>query len=322
MSLEKIIGQDKVIKFLKVSIENNKLVNAYLFIGPEGVGKTLTAKEFAKLLNCQNNNLNVCDNCNSCVKIEKEIHPDIHWIRKDRSGFIKIEHIRQLEKAINLRPFEAKTKVFVIEEAHIMTAQAANALLKTLEEPPGDSILILTTNSINKLFSTIVSRCQKIFFSVINVEKLKSILKSNYNIDGITSHFLSCFSEGRLGKALSINQRDILKKKNIVIDSFISLNDTVENYFNLDLKNKQDIKYNLDILISWFRDILLLKCGIEITKLINADRDKDLRHFKDKYKVEELLEIIQQILNSYMMLEYNLNPKIFLEFLRLKSWEK
>ena len=322
MSLKSIIGQEKVISFLKSSIENNKLASSYLFIGPEGIGKTLVAKEFAKLINCQKNNLSVCDSCISCMKIEKDNHPDIHWIEKDDSGNIKIDTIRQLEKDISLKPFEAKTKVFVVKEAHTMTSEAANALLKTLEEPPKNSILVLTTSSAEKLFSTIVSRCQKVFFSSINRENLKSLLTDEYNLEEKISHYLSYSTEGRLGRALNLKEKDILGEKNRIINTFINAKGAREGHFDLDFKNKQDIRYNLDILINWFRDILLLKCGIEAKHLVNADRKEELIILKEKYKTNELLEIMHRILDTYTMLEYNLNPKIFLEFLRLKSWQR
>jgi len=321
MSLKQIIGQEKVIDFLKASIKNEKLANAYLFIGPEGVGKTLVAGEFAKLLNCQNNNLESCDTCPSCVKIEKGSHPDIHWIEKDKSGFIKIENIRRLGQEINLKPYEAKIKFFIIKETHLMTAEAANALLKTLEEPPRDSILILTTNSADRMFSTIVSRCQKVFFSNMDVQELESILKKNYRLDKDTSHYLSYFTGGRLGKSLYLKEDDILREKNRIIDNFISSKQTGEDYFDMDSKDKQQIRYNLDILVNWFRDILLLKCGVDTENLVNSDRSKELLSLEKKYKTQDLLNIMEQILNSYTMLEYNLNPKIFLEFLKVKVWK-
>lgn len=322
MSLEKIIGQDKVINFLKLSRENDKLASSYLFIGPEGVGKTLVAREFAKLLNCENDKLETCDSCLSCIKIDNNNHPDIHWLEKDNSGNIKIEDIRKLKEGINFKPYEAKKKVFVIKEAHSMTAEAANALLKTLEEPPKDSIIILTTSSLEKLFSTVISRCQKIFFSSINVDELKSILEKKYSLEKTMSHYLSHFTEGRLGKAVSLKDKDILEEKNRIIDNFTSTKEFGKDFFDLDSEDKQDIKNNLDILINWFRDILLLKCGMEVTNLANADRKKELLELKNSYNIEDLLEIMNQILNSYTMLEYNLNPKIFLEFLKVKAWEK
>ncbi|MFH1655464.1 MAG: DNA polymerase III subunit delta' [Candidatus Omnitrophota bacterium] len=320
MSLEKIIGQNKAIDFLIQSIKNNKLASSYLFIGPEGIGKNLVAKEFAKLLNCQKKSLDVCDSCSSCIKIDKMSHPDIHWVEKDKSGFIKIENIRLLQQDINLRPYEAKKKVFIINQAHAMTAEAANALLKTLEEPPKNSILILTTNSAERMFSTIVSRCQKVFFSSMNAEDLKSILKKNHDLKDATSHYLSFFTEGRLGKSLSLKENDILREKNRIIDSFTGLKGSRENHFDLESKDKQQIRYNLDILVNWFRDILLLKCGIKAENLANSDRSKELLALEKKYNMQDLLNIMEQILNTYTMLEYNLNPKIFLEFLKVKAW--
>lgn len=322
MSFKQVFGQDKVIKFLSASIKNNRLASSYLFIGPEGLGKCLVARNFAKTLNCEKDMLDACDSCISCNKIDTDNHPDIHWIEKDNSGSIKIDCIRKLETDINLKPYEAKKKVFIIKDAHAMTPEAANALLKTLEEPPKDSILILTTYSQEKIFPTVVSRCQKIFFSSMNMEKLEFILKNDYNLKEAISHYLSHFTEGRLGAALRLKDKDVLNERNRIIDNFASSREQTQDYFNLEFQNKQEIGKNLDILISWFRDILLLQCGVDATNLINADRGKELGHLKDRYKIEDTLEIIQQIFNSYTMLEYNLNPKIFLEFLRTKAWVK
>jgi DNA polymerase-3 subunit delta' len=321
MSLKRVIGQDKTIRFLIQSIKNNRLASSYLFIGPEGVGKALVAKEFAKLLNCQKDNLDACDICSSCLKIENRNHPDIHWVEKDDSGIIKIEQIRRLGQEISLKPYEAKKKVFIINEAHLMNAEASNALLKTLEEPPRDSILILATNSAERMFSTIVSRCQKVFFSSMAMDELKFILEKNYNLKVSASYYLSRFSEGRLGKSLSLKHLDILSEKNRIIDNFVSSRHTGDDYFDLESKDKQAIKYNLDILLNWFRDILLLKYGIETEVLVNSDRSKELLNLEKKYTHEELLKILEQILYTYTMLEYNLNPKIFLEFLKVKAWK-
>lgn len=320
MSLENIIGQDKVINFLKSSIKNDMLASSYLFIGPEGVGKTFLAKEFAKLLNCEKNNLDACDVCNSCMKINKNIHPDIHLIVRDGSD-IKIDNIRQLENDINLRPFEARKKVFIIQDAHFMNAEAANALLKTLEEPPKDSIIILTTSHLHKIFSTIASRCRKIFFSSIDIEKLSLILEKDFHVDRTNSHYLSYFTEGRLGKAISLKDKNILSEKNVIINDFINADNFKQAQFDLDTKNKEDIKYNLDILMSWFRDILLLKCGFGAENLINSDRKRELLSLKSEYKTEDLLKIMHRILDTYTMLDYNINPKFSLEFLRVKTWQ-
>jgi len=321
MSLKNVIGQDKVINFLIASIKNDMLAGSYLFVGPDGIGKTLVAKEFAKLLNCEKANLDACDICNSCMKINKNIHPDVHLVEKDGSD-IKIDNIRQLERDIHLKPFEARKKVFIVKDAHFMNAEAANALLKTLEEPPRDSIIILTTSYPHRIFSTIASRCRKIYFSSIDIEKLSSILENDFHLGKAGSHYLSYFTEGRLGKAVALKEKEILGEKNMIIDDFINSENLRQNFFDLDAKNKDDIRYNLDILMTWFRDIMLLKCGIDISSLINSDRRKELLDLKNEYKMEDLLKIMHRILDTYTMLDYNINPKFSLEFLRTKTWEK
>ncbi|MFH1198999.1 MAG: AAA family ATPase [Candidatus Omnitrophota bacterium] len=163
MSFSDIKGQDSSLEILQGHMKNARLARGYLFLGPEGVGKVLTAKTLAKALNCKENNLDSCDKCPSCLKIESNQHPDVHIVDSEDAE-IKIEDIRNLQSQISLRPYEGRFKVFIIKNAHSLNQASGNAFLKTLEESPGESVIILLSDKPNLLLKTIISRCQAIKF--------------------------------------------------------------------------------------------------------------------------------------------------------------
>ncbi len=260
MSFRDIKGQDSAIDRLKGYLNSSSQSGAYLFEGEEGVGKYLTAKTFAKALNCLSKEDDACDSCPSCLKIDRQQHPDIHLIEAGDSDALKIESIRQLKKDIGLRAYEAKEKVFIINDAHNLTPEAANALLKILEEPPPDSSIILVSSKPALLFKTIISRCRIVRFYPFKRQQLEALFKKDYGFDDALAHFLAYFSEGRIGFALRLKDTQALSEKNRVIDEFSVLGRAAAD--NPQKQNKQDLRVQLNILARWFRDIYLLKIGI------------------------------------------------------------
>jgi DNA polymerase-3 subunit delta' len=329
MSFKDIKGQDHPIEMLKEYIKSSCVIGGYLFIGPEGVGKALVAKTLAKIVNCQEDNLDSCDRCISCLKIERNQHPDMHYISgsnllgNDNGDFdsIKIDYIRHLQKDINLKPYEGKIKVFIIDNAHYLTAEASNALLKVLEEPPGNSLIILISSKPTLLFKTIISRCKIIRFSSLLRTELEEILKKEYCLDNNLAHFLAYFSEGRIGSALRLKDADILREKNRIIDDFILL-DSKPSLDNLSLQNRKDVARGLNILAAWFRDIYLVKIGMPHYELINLDRKTQILRFMTRYTLLDLDEILKSISNSLLYLEQNVNIKLLLSNLMIELWKE
>jgi len=321
MSFQDIKGQDITIQILKEHIRQARLSNGYLFVGPEGIGKKMAAKTLAKALNCQNETLDSCDECTSCLKIEKNQHPDVHIIdansnteqnKNDTSDSvaIKISHIRQLQKDISLKPYEGKLKVFIIDNAHNLTAEASNALLKTLEEPPAQSLIILVSAKPTLLFKTIISRCQVLKFYPMARPKLEGVLKKDYSLESNLSHFLAYFCEGRIGCALRLKDTDIMRDKNRVIDQFCILRKS--NLESLPIQSKENLRNYLNILAGWFRDIYLIKIGMPYLELINLDRKSDLLKFIQSFSFLDLDEIFNCISNSLFYIEQNINIRLLL----------
>ena len=315
MSFKEVIGQDQAVNYLVKCALAGRLYQSYLFIGPQGVGKFLVAKNFAKLLNCLQKDSGPCDKCSSCIKIENNNHPDIHFIGKDPSGSIGIETVRELERLINLKPFEAKKKVFIIDNAQSLTAKAANALLKTIEEPPKDSVIILITAQIKLLFSTIVSRCQKVRFSIMGIEKLTQILQQKYRLFPAEAHFLAHISGGRLQEALRFKEENLTEQKNRIIDLILKKREPILESFLENTLDKNKTRDLLMILLGLFRDILLVKIGSPCDLLINIDRKDEISSSRDRFTIQYLEEIISDIVSLNIYLEQNINLKIALNWL-------
>lgn len=325
MSFQDIKGQDKAISILQSYLQRQSGVCSYLFIGPQGLGKFLTAKTLAKAVNCLKETRDACERCASCLKIEKNQHPDVHII--DICAFkpeeaptdvdsqaIKIEYIRQLQKEINLKPYEARKKVFIINDAHNLTPEASNALLKTLEEPPQDSLIILVTSKANLLFKTIISRCQIIKFYPLKRSQLKEIIRRDYSLDDTLAHFLAYFCEGRIGLALSLKDKDALKEKNRIIDEIILRAGSGPDYRKG--LGKEELRRYLNVLATWFRDIYFLKIGMPHAELINFDRKKELLRSMGNYSFGALDEVVRFISDALLYLEQNINPKLLLSNLK------
>jgi len=214
---ENILGQQKIKKILASQIKSGKIPHAYIFMGQNGVGKKLTAAEFAKILNCTTNDFmktdnGACGKCQNCEKISKNIHPDFHLIDfakqaemldedLEKQKTLKIETIRHMQKEVATKAHEAKWKFFVIEPAEKMNAAAANCLLKTLEEPPENTILVLAARHKETIPQTIVSRSQTLFFQPLEQDQISSFLMLNHSLSADKSQEIAALSEGSLEEA-------------------------------------------------------------------------------------------------------------------------
>lgn len=301
-SLNEMVGQTEIRKILSSSIANNTISHAYLFSGPRGTGKTSTAKIFAKMVNCENLHDGVpCDKCASCLSIQS--NSDV--VEIDAASNNGVDEIRELREKANLVPGVCKYKVYIIDEVHMLTTQAFNALLKILEEPPKHIIFILATTEYHKVPSTIVSRCQKFKFSKIsvddNVSKLREIsVNENIDISDDALKEIANISDGGMRDSINfLDQIRSFKGDHIDIsDVFdvcgsVSLNDICNLLVNISKKDALNVSlylesigncgksYNsfLEDVLEFFKDVILfkdnvsyvnIKSDLECVKLISS----------------------------------------------------
>ena len=263
---EKIEGNERIKENLKKSLEQNKTSHSYLFIGVEGIGKKLIAKDFAKRILCIENKEN-CNTCKSCIEFNTNNNPDFMIISPDGNS-IKIEQIRDLQKSIQEKPIISSKKVYIIDDADKMTSEAQNCLLKTLEEPPEFATIILIGSNESSFLSTIKSRCMILHFETIKNEELKNFLQENYGITDISQNMLDIF-QGSIGKAI------ILKDKKEEYEQIESIIMNMENKDIIDIINMSEIIYKskeeIYEILDYINIILLklAKLNYSYTKCIN-----------------------------------------------------
>ena len=205
-TFEEVVGQKHVVMTLQNAIKNNKLAHAYLFCGPRGTGKTSVAKLLAKTINCTSEN-KPCGHCANCIDIQESTHPDV--VELDAATNNGVDEVRELIEKVKYAPMQGKYKVYIIDEVHMMTSSAFNALLKTLEEPPEYCIFILATTEPHKVLPTIVSRCQRFDFNKVSVPVIKERLRYIVGQEGITCdddalQLIAELAEGGMRDALSV----------------------------------------------------------------------------------------------------------------------
>ncbi len=210
MGWSRIVGHETVVERLRQALERGRLSHAYLFVGPEGVGKELVARELAKAVQCAGGRAEACDHCPACQKVEHGNHPDVAFVRRreggargERRAQVLIEQVREeIQDAIAYKPFEGRYKVFVIVDAGQMTEEAQNCLLKTLEEPPPHSLLVLLAARLGPFVDTVVSRCQIVRFRPLALGEAERILVEGHGLEPGRARVLARLAEGSPGRAL------------------------------------------------------------------------------------------------------------------------
>lgn len=322
-----IYGQDAISKTLTNAIIYDKVAHAYLFSGTRGTGKTSTAKLLAKALNCTNIvDGKICDECENCLMIKNNSHPDV--IEIDAASNNGVEEVRDLIERVKYAPIKGKKKVYIIDEVHMMSSAAFNALLKTLEEPPEHVVFILATTEQHKVIPTIKSRCQKFVFKKINtkdiIKRMEDILnKENITYDVKALEIIAEQADGGMRDALSLlEQVMIYSNNNITIDSVnesldLASQKDIENLFNLIIESKLDealadveklYRQSLDM-----HQIISQVLALALSKLV-SDKQNDNN---DNTKI--LISLIQYFDEAIERLKYDRSKKMYLELAIIKT---
>lgn len=264
-TIDAVLGQEKAKKMLRRAVASNRLGHAYLFRGPVGVGKKTLARAFGNYLNCQqpSENEDACTSCSSCRKLQSGNHPDLLVVEPEGAS-IKIKQIRALKQALAFPPFEAKYRIVLIADIHTMRREAANSLLKILEEPPANNQLILTGDAASEILPTITSRCQIIPFTGLPHQLVEEkLIAEGLAPDAAAS--LTAITYGSLGQARMMADRELLETRRAIIDTLIRLkqanSSSIEAVFQLAEQAaalSDRLPELLDLLKLWFRDQIIL----------------------------------------------------------------
>ena len=336
-----ILGQERVLGYLKAALSRDRLAHAYLFLGPEGVGKESVARALAGALNCATplEDGDACGVCPSCKRLAAGTHPDYLVIRptsRERPPKITIDQVREFRRVTAYPPVGGGWRVALIKPGEDMRDEAVNALLKTLEEPPPQHLLILTAGVEADLFPTVVSRCHKLAFAPLPYPLITEELQ-NLGLSPSQAALLAALSGGSLGRALALEPEDLLRQRQKVLADLKALSqgklstalDWAQDLAKKEKKEsaeegkvegkgrKKSEETDTFLLLAqlWYRDLLLLADGAPERLLAHQDRLAELRTEVADNHLDAWLDKLAALSEAQRHLRANLNPELTLDLL-------
>ena len=321
-----VIGQDWAVALLQEGLAKERVAHAYLFSGPPQIGKTHLAQVLAQALNCTQPDP-PCGECPSCQKIAARTHPDVRVIVGEGAGeSIKIDQVRALQREAILFPYEGQYRVFILRRMDQASVEAANSLLKTLEEPPAHVVLILTAVQVEALPATVVSRCQRLDLRPITQRQVAEALQKR-GVTRVKAQLLGRLSGGRIGWAIQAAERDEpLSQRQQGLEQLIQLlSATRVERFDFASKASRDAASCRDLIelwAVWWRDLLLQR-ATGGGHLVNLDRADELRQLAHRIDLSQAWAVLAALESTAAQIDANVNARLALEglLLKLPRWE-
>ncbi len=327
-----IIGQQRPAGMLAAALQKNEVPHAMLFTGEAGVGKKTTAGCFAMAANCKQpapgrdgfpnaaSSINPCGRCGPCRKIDSGNHPDFHYIKPSGTQ-IKIDQVRFLCSALALKPNEASLRIVLISDAHLMNAEAGNAMLKVLEEPPENTVFILTAPEAADILPTIVSRCRQIRFNPIPEDQIEAYLVKHGNMAPENAMVVAALANGSIGRALAIKDDQwVIRHRKWIIDRMEILLRKASGhdlYFAEALaKDREKLVLGLEIMKSWLRDIAVSKVFPD--RIGNRDLKATIKALSEQINMDALIEKTYAVWQAERAIKANANIRLAVEAMVLK----
>jgi DNA polymerase-3 subunit delta' len=325
MSFKDVLGHNRSIELLKRAIRGNKLAHSYLFLGNEGIGKKRVAIQFAKAINCLTEEVekgDACDHCSSCKKIDHLLHPDL-LIVEPEGQTLKVDQVRQMQKELAYRPYEGKRRVCILTAADRMAPNMANILLKTLEEPPLHTVIILLANHARLLLPTILSRCQLIRFNSLPNPIVAKWLMEQNELNEEEAHLLAHLSEGSPGKAMEIREEIQQVPREELLKGLIGLKslsfERMGGWAESLPSHRENLVLILEVAKTLLRDLVMMKTLKNRAKLIHSDLLHDMETIAPTWRLSSLLNRMEGLHHTTLALKGNANTTLALEAMML-SW--
>ena len=341
MTLASVYGQQRAVDALRAALRGGSVHHAYLFAGPEGVGKERAAVGLAQALTCPDKPLEGCGVCSSCTRIQRGSHPDVLWLMPDAerverglagraditgtpSRDIRVEQIRLLQERLSLRGLESPRKIVIVASAEAMNPQAQNAFLKTLEEPPSDTTLVLLCAALDRLLPTIRSRCSKVHFGPLPLDYLTERVQKERKLDPDTAALVAVMAGGSLGRALALDVKALGRRKALITE-FEALSDAdalaLLRFAEEHGSSRDDAAQALAILTLWLRDVSVARVGAK-TGLANRDLEPLAREAAARLSEAALHRRFGLVERAqYVILERNGAPRLQLERMLIEMME-
>jgi len=323
-----IVGHEHSINILRRALSSQRVRHAYLFTGPEHIGKTLLAQRFTQTLLCTGGldpkvaPLNPCNTCLSCRKVMHGNHPDVHYIaRSPDKQFILIEQVRALQSDSARKTLEGRRNIFIIQGLHEMNVQAANCLLKTLEEPEPDVVLLLTTTDPGLLLPTILSRVQQVPMHLLTTEQIKAALEQRWQVEQEEASLIAALAAGRMGWAVqAVEDEDMLAERQAQLETLAKLPAAgkVQRFEVAQRLSAEGDKVRgiLELWLLWLRD-MLLAANNSLDLIVNVDMQGLIQNQAARVGAADSRRMVHAILHTMEALEQNVNARVALEVLML-----
>ena len=322
-SFKDVVGHKDILKYISSAVENNRVSHAYILNGERGSGKKMLANLFAMTLLCETGYNEPCGKCHSCKQAESGNHPDIIRVTHEKPNSISVDDIRtQVNNTVDIKPYQGPYKVYIIPQADMMTPQAQNAILKTIEEPPSYAVFLLLTENAETLLPTINSRCVMLKLRNIKDTLIKKYLMENLEIPDYKADMCTAFAQGNMGRAIMLANSDHfneIREEAVQLLKHISemeLNEIVAAVKNISVY-KLEITDYLDIIMIWYRDVLLYKATKEIDKVVFKDQLQSIKEQARKSSYEGIELILESLEKAKARLKANVNFDLVMELLFL-----
>ncbi|MBQ8803935.1 MAG: DNA polymerase III subunit delta' [Tyzzerella sp.] len=318
-----VVGHKDIIQYIQSAVEQDKVSHAYILNGQRGSGKKLLARLFAMTLQCESGASEPCGECRSCVQTKNGNQPDIITIKHEKPSSISVDDIReQLNGDIMIKPYSSPYKIYIVPEADLLTVQAQNALLKTIEEPPAYAVIFLLTENADTLLPTIRSRCVMLKLRNIKDKLVKKYLMEEMKIPDYQADICAAFAQGNIGRAIMLAKSEHfneIKEEAIQLLKYIDemeMHEIVSAIKEIN-KYKLEVTDYLDIITIWYRDILLYKATKDVGGLVFGDQLKYIKAKASKSSYEGIETILNSLEKAKTRLKANVNFDLVMELLLL-----